>query len=82
MLGSSAHGIFQAKILGWVAIFLLQGIFPTQRSNPQSPVSPALQADSLPIETLGSPSYISPRDPGSFCHTVTSFLPCFPCFVV
>ena len=58
LLVSSAHGIFQAKILGWVAIFLLQGIFPTQRLNPQSPVSPALQADSLPIETMGSPSYI------------------------
>ena len=28
--GSSVHGIFQARILEWVAIFLLQGIFPTQ----------------------------------------------------
>ena len=28
--GSSIHGIFQAGILEWVAIFLLQGIFPTQ----------------------------------------------------
>ena len=38
--GSSIHGIFQARILEWVAIigvgchFLLQGIFPTQGSNP------------------------------------------------
>ena len=31
--GSSVHGIFQARILEWVAIFLLQGIFPTQGSN-------------------------------------------------
>ena len=30
---SSVHGIFQARILEWVAIFLLQGIFQTQRSN-------------------------------------------------
>ena len=32
--GSSIHGIFQAKILEWVAShFLLQGIFPTHRWN-------------------------------------------------
>ena len=28
--GSSVHGILQARILEWVAIFLLQGIFLTQ----------------------------------------------------
>ena len=33
--GSSAHGIFQSRILEWVAIFLLQGIFPTQGWNPR-----------------------------------------------
>ena len=32
--GSSVHGILQARILAWVAIALLQGIFPTQGSNP------------------------------------------------
>ena len=32
--GSSVHGILQARILGWVAIFLLQGIFLTQGLNP------------------------------------------------
>ena len=32
--GSSVHGILQARILEWVA--LLQGIFPTQGSNPFS----------------------------------------------
>ena len=31
--GSSVHGIFQARVLEWVCHFLLQGIFPTQRSN-------------------------------------------------
>ena len=31
--GSSVHGILQARILEWVAISLLQGIFPTQESN-------------------------------------------------
>ena len=28
-------GFFQARILEWVAIFLIQGIFPTQGSNPR-----------------------------------------------
>ena len=31
--GSSIHGILQAGILEWVAISLLQGIFPTQGST-------------------------------------------------
>ena len=31
--GSSVQGIFQARILEWVAGFLLQGIFPTQGLN-------------------------------------------------
>ena len=31
--GSSVHGILHAGILEWVAIFLLQGIFQTQRLN-------------------------------------------------
>ena len=32
--GSSARGILQARTLEWVAVLLLQGIFPTQGSNP------------------------------------------------
>ena len=32
-LGSSVHGIFQARTLEWVSHSLLQGIFPTQGSN-------------------------------------------------
>ena len=31
--GSSVHEVLQARILEWVAIFLLQGIFLTQGSN-------------------------------------------------
>ena len=31
--GSSIHGIFQARVLEWVANALLQGIFPTQGLN-------------------------------------------------
>ena len=30
----TAHGILQVRILEWVAYLLLQGIFPTQGSNP------------------------------------------------
>ena len=37
--GSSLHGILQGRVLEWVAIFLLQGIFPTQGSNPGLPHS-------------------------------------------
>ena len=44
------HGILQARILEWVALPLLQRIFPTQRLN-----TPALQADSLPAEPPGKP---------------------------
>ena len=32
--GSSVHGILQVRILEWVAIPLLQGIFLSQESNP------------------------------------------------
>ena len=46
--GSSVLGILQARILEWVAI-------PSPRDLPSlgiEPRSPALQADSLPVETL------------------------------
>ena len=33
-MDSTVHGILQAGILEWVACSLLQGIFPTQGSNP------------------------------------------------
>ena len=49
--GSSVHGILQAKMLEWVAI-------PFSRGSPDpgiEPVSPALQADSLPSEPAGKP---------------------------
>ena len=41
LLGSSVHGILQARILEWAAIVLLQGILPTQGSN-LSLASPSL----------------------------------------
>ena len=45
-LGSSAHGILQAKIPEWVAM-PSAGDLPGLGIKPGSPVSPALQADSL-----------------------------------
>ena len=50
--GSSAHGILQARILEWVALFFSRG-----SSQPGTePGSPALQADALPSELLGKSS--------------------------
>ena len=47
LLGSSAHGIFQARILKWVAISYSRG-------SPQ-PTSPALAGGFLTIEPPGKP---------------------------
>ena len=50
---SSVHGIFQARILEWVAIS-----FSRDHPDPGiEPRSPALQADSLPSEPPGKPQY-------------------------
>ena len=45
--GSSIHGIFQARVLEWIAIS-----FSRKELNPGSP---ALQADALPSEPPGQP---------------------------
>ena len=48
LLGSSVHGILQARILEWVAIPFSRG-----SSDPGiKPRSPVLQTDSLPSEPL------------------------------
>ena len=44
--GSSVHGIFQARILEWVAN-TFSGDLPNPAIELESPVSPALQIDSL-----------------------------------
>ena len=55
--GSSVHEIFQARILEWVAISFSRG-----SSQPRDQTrSPALQANSLPTELQGKPSWISSR---------------------
>ena len=59
-LGSSVHGIFQVRILEWIAIS-----FSRDLPGPGiEPVSPALQVDSLPAEPSGKPlwwGYITPK---------------------
>ena len=48
--GFSVHGIFQARMLEWVAIF-----FSGDLPNPGiEPGSPSLQADALPSEPPGN----------------------------
>ena len=54
--GSYVHGIFQARILELVA-FPPLGDLSDPGLKPTSPVSPALQADSLPAEPLGTICY-------------------------
>ena len=48
------HGIFQARILEWLAISYSRGIFPTQGSNLHLLLLLHWQADSLPRRQLGS----------------------------
>ena len=51
--GSSIHGIFQARVLEWIAISFSRGSSrPRNRTR-----SPALQADALPSEPPGKPHY-------------------------
>ena len=47
------HGIFQARILEWIAIFLLQGISPIQESNSSLLCLLHWQAGSLPLAPPG-----------------------------
>ena len=53
--GSSVHRIFQGRILESVAISFSRRS-SRSRDKPRSPVSPPLQADSLPTKPLGKPS--------------------------
>ena len=51
LLGSSVRGISQASILEWIAISFSR----VSSWSMIEPISPALQADSLPLSHLGSP---------------------------
>ena len=52
--GCSVHGISQARIVEWVAISSSRKSSQPQDQTHKSPVSPALQEDSLPLSHLGS----------------------------
>ena len=53
--GSSVHGILQARILEWVAMPSLGGIFPTQGWDQCLLHLLHWQVDSLPLVPLGKP---------------------------
>ena len=50
--GSLVHGNFQARIVEWIAISSSRDL-PDLGIEPESPVSPALQANSLLTEPTG-----------------------------
>ena len=51
---------FSNKNTGVGCHFHFPGDLPNPGTEPTSPVSPALQADSLPTEPLGKPFFFSP----------------------
>ena len=55
--GSSVHGLFQARILEWVAISY-PGDLPKPGRKLSSLVSPALAGRFLPLRHLGSPALL------------------------
>ena len=64
--GSSVHGIFQARILEWIAISSSRG---SSRPRDRNRV-PALQTDTLPSETPGKPTS---RTLGAFFMQLTFY---------
>ena len=56
--GSSVLGSLQARVLEWVAVFLLQGIFLTQGSNQSLLCFLLWQAGFLPLASPGKSIYI------------------------
>ena len=58
--GSFVYGMFQARLLECIAIFLLQGIFPAQGSNPRLLHPLHQQVGSLTTEPPGEPLAVHP----------------------
>ena len=54
--GSSSHTILQARILEWAAMSFLQGIFPTQGSNPHFLCLLHWQVGALPLAPSEKPT--------------------------
>ena len=68
LLGSSVHGILQARILEWVAL-----LFSRDLPDPRMELrSSALQADSLPSEPLAKPENLN-KMPGT--HILSTLPP-------
>ena len=55
---SCVHGIFQARILEWVAIPFSRGSSPSPKLYPHLLTLLQWQTDSLPLSHLGSPSKV------------------------
>ena len=75
--GFSVHGILQARILEWVAMPSLQGIFPTQRLNLHLFCLLHWQAGSLPLAPPGKPNLyflVHPLLQSLFNISITIFL--------
>ena len=68
--GSSVHGILQARILEWASRALLQGIFPTQGSNPGLLGHLHWQAGSLPLSPPRKPGH---ADGSAFLRTTRDY---------
>ena len=61
--GSSVHGILQARLLEWVTLPCSRDL-PDPGIEPEYPVTPALQVDSLPLNHRGSsPKFLLPVKP-------------------
>ena len=68
--GPLVHGIFQARILEWVAIFYSRGSSPPRDQNQLSVSLLQWQVDSLALHHLGSPPPSSPL--WNFCLLLKS----------
>ena len=55
--GSSVHGILQSRLLEWLPC-PPPGDLPNLGTEPESPASPPLQADSLPLSHWGNPKIL------------------------
>ena len=72
--GSSVHGIFQARILEWVAISFSRGSSPPGIQ----PGSPALQAESLPSEPPGKPHTVINSHCSGLVYRTSAVFPWYP----
>ena len=64
---SSVHGILQARILGWVAKSSSRDL-PNPGIKPETPMFPALQADSLPLSHLEKLANSVPHPKSPHCQ--------------